>query len=206
MISSLSIFSLNSRWMALVARKTWIRARSACLTASHARSMSSWRQRASPQITDPRTARAISRTDSKSPGEAMGKPASITSTPNSTRAWAISIFSARFMLQPGDCSPSRSVVSKITMCREEESAMFCAILLCYGPTEFVTCGERTGCRPLVGAGNTNQALVGPDRRLPFTSTRSTALLARTKKPQGFRHLEVRQIWSNNRQANPRLPL
>ena len=57
------------------------------------------------------------RTASKSPGEAMGKPASITSTPRSTRAWATSIFSARFMLAPGDCSPSRSVVSKITMRR-----------------------------------------------------------------------------------------
>ena len=57
-------------------------------------------------------------TASKSPGEAMGKPASITSTPNSTSAWAISIFSARFMLAPGDCSPSRSVVSKMMIRRE----------------------------------------------------------------------------------------
>ena len=112
MISSLSIFSLCSRWMALVARKTWIRACSACRTASQARSMSASRQRARPQITEPRTLRAISRTASKSPGEAMGKPASITSTPSSTSAWATSIFSARFMLAPGDCSPSRSVVSK----------------------------------------------------------------------------------------------
>ena len=51
MISSLSILSLNSRWIALVARKTWIRGGSACLTASQARSMSSSRQRASPQMT-----------------------------------------------------------------------------------------------------------------------------------------------------------
>ena len=87
-------------------------------TASHARSMSSSRQRASPQIVAPRTAWAISQTALKSPGEAMGKPASITSTPNSTRAWAISIFSARFMLAPGDCSPSRSVVSKMMIRRE----------------------------------------------------------------------------------------
>ena len=48
----------------------------------------------------------------------MGKPASMTSTPKATRAWAISIFSARFMLAPGDCSPSRSVVSKIVIRRE----------------------------------------------------------------------------------------
>jgi hypothetical protein len=58
-----------------------------------------------------------SRTASKSPGEAMGKPASITSTPKSTSAWATSSFSARFILAPGDCSPSRSVVSKITIGR-----------------------------------------------------------------------------------------
>ena len=53
-ISSLSIFSLNSRWMALVARKTWIRGCSACLSASQARSMSSSLQRARPQIVAPR--------------------------------------------------------------------------------------------------------------------------------------------------------
>ena len=55
--------------------------------------------------------------------EAMGKPASMTSTPNSTRAWATFIFSCRFMLAPGDCSPSRSVVSKITMGRDDDSLM-----------------------------------------------------------------------------------
>ena len=54
MISSLSIFSLNSRWMALVARKTWIRGCSAFCSASQARSMSASLQRASPQITAPR--------------------------------------------------------------------------------------------------------------------------------------------------------
>ena len=59
MISSLSIFSLNSRWMALVARKTWIRGRWASRSASQARSMSSSRQRARPQITGPRIVWAI---------------------------------------------------------------------------------------------------------------------------------------------------
>ena len=81
--------------------------------------MSASFERASPQITAPRTLWAICRTASKSPGEAIGKPASMTSTPKSTRAWAISIFSVRFMLAPGDCSPSRSVVSKITIFRFE---------------------------------------------------------------------------------------
>ena len=81
--------------------------------ASQARSMSSSLQRARPQMIGPWTCRAIACTASKSPGEAMGKPASMTSTPRSCRAWAISSFSARFMLAPGDCSPSRSVVSKM---------------------------------------------------------------------------------------------
>jgi hypothetical protein len=43
----------------------------------------------------------------------MGKPASMTSTPRAASARAISIFSPRFMLHPGLCSPSRRVVSKM---------------------------------------------------------------------------------------------
>ncbi len=82
--------------------------------------MSGSMARASPQIIVPRTLAAISRTASKSPGEAIGNPASITSTPRSQSAWAISIFSGRFMLAPGDCSPSRSVVSKILMVRDSD--------------------------------------------------------------------------------------
>ncbi len=50
---------------------------------------------------------------SKSPLEAMGKPASIISTPMSSSRAAILSFSSRFMEQPGDCSPSRNVVSNI---------------------------------------------------------------------------------------------
>jgi len=43
----------------------------------------------------------------------MGNPASITSTPSSASERATRSFSGWVMLQPGDCSPSRSVVSKI---------------------------------------------------------------------------------------------
>ena len=111
------IRSLNSRWIELVARKTWIRGCSAALSASQARSMSASLQRARPQTAEPFTIFAISRTLSKSPGDAIGKPASITSTPSCTSAWATSSFSLRFMLAPGDCSPSRSVVSKMRIGR-----------------------------------------------------------------------------------------
>jgi hypothetical protein len=49
---------------------------------------------------------------SESPGEAIAKPASMMSTPRAASPWAMRIFSAMVMLQPGDCSPSRRVVSK----------------------------------------------------------------------------------------------
>ena len=60
-----------------------------------------------------RSRRRSLRTASKSPSEAMGKPASRTSTPRSASVAAIRRFSRTVMLQPGDCSPSRRVVSKI---------------------------------------------------------------------------------------------
>ena len=58
------------------------------------------------------TSRAMACTASKSPCEATGKPASHTSTPSAFSACATASFSARCSVQPGDCSPSRSVVSK----------------------------------------------------------------------------------------------
>ena len=69
--------------------------------------------RARPQTDEPATSAAMARTASKSPTEAIGNPASMTSTPSAASARAISSFSAMFMLAPGDCSPSRRVVSKI---------------------------------------------------------------------------------------------
>ena len=93
--------------------KVWMRGRAASLTAPQAASMSALWVRARPQMTGPSTLRAIAWTASKSPGEAIGKPASITSTPSRASCWAISTFSAEFSEMPGDCSPSRSVVSKM---------------------------------------------------------------------------------------------
>jgi hypothetical protein len=43
----------------------------------------------------------------------MGKPASTTSTPISSSTVAMRSFSSRFIEQPGACSPSRKVVSKM---------------------------------------------------------------------------------------------
>jgi len=55
----------------------------------------------------------IAWTLSKSPWLAMAKPASITSTPRSRSASAMRSFSSRVMEKPGDCSPSRRVVSNM---------------------------------------------------------------------------------------------
>ena len=64
-------------------------------------------------MTGPWTSRAIACTASKSPGEEIGNPASMTSTPSRASWWAISSFSAVLSEMPGDCSPSLSVVSKM---------------------------------------------------------------------------------------------
>ncbi len=110
---SRAILSLCSRWIALVARKTCRRGFAAPWSADQAASMSARVQRASAQTTGPCTSRATAATDSQSPGDAAGNPASMMSTPSSASARATRSFSSRVMLQPGDCSPSRSVVSKI---------------------------------------------------------------------------------------------
>jgi hypothetical protein len=65
-----------------------------------------------------RTVRATVRTPSKSPGDEAAKPASITSTPSRSSWAATSAFSSGCSAMPGDCSPSRSVVSKIAILRE----------------------------------------------------------------------------------------
>src|SRR4030095_10937173 len=52
-------------------------------------------------------------TDSKSPSDDAAKPASMTSTPSFSSWRAMTTFCSTVMLAPGDCSPSRKVVSKI---------------------------------------------------------------------------------------------
>ena len=122
-------------WMSEVEMKVWIRGRCESLIAPQAASMSALWVRASPQITGPSTPRAIASTASKSPGEVIGKPASITSTPRRASCCAISTFSCVFSEIPGDCSPSRSVVSKIWTrslpVLPEFAARSCVCLLLY---------------------------------------------------------------------------
>ncbi len=113
------ICSLCFMCTGLVEMKVWMRPRRAGLIASAQRSMSLAVARAKPQTVDWVTISAMRRTASKSPLEAIGKPASMTSTPISSRILASSSFSSSDMEAPGDCSPSRMVVSKMmTRCLE----------------------------------------------------------------------------------------
>jgi len=100
-------------WTGLVLMNVWMRGASASFTASQQARTSFSIARASPQMRVPFTSLAIVRTASKSSGEATGNPASMMSTLSLASCRATSSFSARFMLAPGACSPSRRVVSKI---------------------------------------------------------------------------------------------
>ena len=97
------------------------RLRSASFNASIAFCTSFSLARANAQIVAPLTSRAIVCTASKSPGDAAGKPASITSMPRRARPFAISTFSGVCNATPGVCSPSRRVVSK-------KYTRFCSII------------------------------------------------------------------------------
>ena len=69
--------------------------------------------RAKPTTSHERPAFATAATDSHSPVEAIGKPASIASTPSLSSCLAILTFSSGVRDTPGVCSPSLKVVSKI---------------------------------------------------------------------------------------------
>ena len=85
--------SLYSIWMGLVAINTWMRFCAALDSACAAASMSPGTQRAREQITLPRTVSEMAEMALKSPLDEAANPASITSTPRSSRARAISTFS-----------------------------------------------------------------------------------------------------------------
>src|SRR5512140_2811917 len=93
----------------------WRRGRAQPSRAWSARSTSASTARASAATAGRRTAFATATTPEKSSSEAIGKPASRTSTPSSSSLTARRTFSASRIEKPGACSPSRSVVSKIAM-------------------------------------------------------------------------------------------
>ena len=104
-----------------VAMKVWMRLRAAFSSASAARAMSRSLARDSEQTTESLITAEIARIASKSPGEAAAKPASMTSTRRRSSWRAMRTFSSFVIEAPGDCSPSRKVVSKII--RRFESVM-----------------------------------------------------------------------------------
>src|SRR5215831_14971221 len=79
------------------------------------RSMSAGMARARAAMVMLRISDEIRFTASKSPSDAMGNPASMMSTCSLSSCRAIRSFSSTFMLNPGACSPSLNVVSKIEM-------------------------------------------------------------------------------------------
>lgn len=91
------IFSLCSMCIGDVAMKVWILGFLAFLIASAVALMSFSFARASPQISGFVKASAISFTDVKSSGDAIGNPASITSTPSFSNWRARRIFSSIFI-------------------------------------------------------------------------------------------------------------
>ena len=85
------------RWIGLVEMNVWMRGASAPLTASQQTRTSLLDGARQSGDARAATSRAISATESKSPLEAIGKPASMTSTPMRASCWAISSFSVSFM-------------------------------------------------------------------------------------------------------------
>ena len=93
--------SLRSRCRSEVARNVWMRRRSAGASARAASSMSCGRQRASAAMTGRRTSRAMCATASASAGDAIGKPASMMSTPSASSARAICTLAGTSSEKPG---------------------------------------------------------------------------------------------------------
>ena len=105
-----------------VARKVWMRGRAAPLHrlpgARRCRRASARASAADDRRLAPRRPAPTSLGDARAPPRGRratppGKPASMTSTPRRASARATSSFSAEVIVAPGDCSPSRSVVSKM---------------------------------------------------------------------------------------------
>ena len=112
-MASLLDLNLWIIWESEVPIPVWILGFFAYLSASAATLISFSTDRVNPQTEAFVTIFEISSTDLKSPGLDTGNPASITSTPKTSRRYAIIIFWFVSSLQPGTCSPSRRVVSKI---------------------------------------------------------------------------------------------
>ena len=136
-------------------------------------------------------------TASKSPGEVIGKPASMMSTPSRSSWCAISILSRGVQATPGDCSPSRRVVSKmLTRLSGSRSRVPCSSALTVG--SFLNEGaSRTRCpaHPDVGVGKLPLAGEEPDEGPGGRAAARAGCAASTSMAAGYRRRPGR--------ANPR---
>ena len=128
--SSGDLFNLCFMWSGLVDIKVWILNLLANFNASWHASISFFICLDNPAGIEFFKILLTSVTASKSPGEAIGNPASIISTPSSSKTLAIWIFSSRLIDAPGDCSPSRIVVSNMyTLFLSDILAFFLQIIV-----------------------------------------------------------------------------
>ena len=157
-----------------------MRGRMACRTPSQAASMSFLFALESPQITGTYpssytslpTFFAMPRTASKSSGLAIGNPASMTSTPSLANDVAMSSFSLLVSVAPGDCSPSRSVVSNTRTYFGSEIT----------PGTYAGLGARaTPSAPSLARSRAHDHLSRPFVR-PARPSRSRAVRRRSRRP------------------------
>ena len=112
--SSSDFLSFFSIWIAEVPDEQYgCAAAAAGLTALPQATISFSTSRARPQMTGPLISLAMVDTDSKSPGDEIGNPASMTSTLSRASCRAMRTFCLTERLDESDCSPSRSVVSNM---------------------------------------------------------------------------------------------
>ena len=140
--------------------------------------------RARPQTVAFLTRFAISRTASKSPLDAIGNPASITSTPISSRTSEMRSFSWRFIDAPGDCSPSRRVVSKM----KTRSGSFVLLMGLVPSSTQVDCGAIAVSASPERRSRTNARVLGrsgaPKSKAPAEAGRKCRQSRDTAPPGG----------------------
>src|SRR5258708_1152293 len=188
-----------------VDRKVWMRLFLAGLIASAQRSMSLKAAGASPQTTAFLVGLAISWTAAKSPSEAIGKPASMMSTPIWSRSSATSSFSSWVMVAPGHCSPSRKVVSKMKTrsCSDFADALMMAlVLLSFAPSTRALAGFRALRSPLSAQAQTPGRPSGDDKQQEPAENEGAAGTGRS--PPGDRaDIAARRHYIRPRRARPR---
>ena len=142
-----SFFSMCS---GLVAMKVWMRQDFAPFSASTPREMSRSLARHRPAIVDSLTTFAMARTASKSPLDAAGNPASMTSTRMRSSCRAMRSFSSRFIDAPGLCSPSRMVVSNMIKLSFIAALLLACIDTCLEMAPSAPLRRACGCNRIVG--------------------------------------------------------